>query len=68
VQIKTWSDTNIKNRPVTKTQVKNLPATPNGDALDGGTDDGDALKKLQESKDQSPKKLQISSSKGEIAI
>jgi prepilin-type N-terminal cleavage/methylation domain-containing protein/prepilin-type processing-associated H-X9-DG protein len=32
-EIKPWSDTNIKNRPVTKTMMKNLPATPNGDLL-----------------------------------
>jgi prepilin-type N-terminal cleavage/methylation domain-containing protein/prepilin-type processing-associated H-X9-DG protein len=32
-EIKLWSDTNIKNRPVTKTLAKNLPATPNGDLL-----------------------------------
>jgi prepilin-type N-terminal cleavage/methylation domain-containing protein/prepilin-type processing-associated H-X9-DG protein len=33
VEIKTWTDANIKNRPVTKTQVKDLPATPNSDLL-----------------------------------
>ena len=32
-EIKTWTDVNIKNRPVTKTQVKDLPATPNTDLL-----------------------------------
>lgn len=32
-EIKVWTDTNIKNRPVTKTVVKNLPATPNSDLL-----------------------------------
>jgi prepilin-type N-terminal cleavage/methylation domain-containing protein/prepilin-type processing-associated H-X9-DG protein len=32
-EIKTWTDINIKNRPVTKTQVKDLPATPNSDLL-----------------------------------
>ena len=32
-EIKVWTDTNIKNRPVTKTQVKGLPATPNADLI-----------------------------------
>lgn len=33
VEVKVWTDTNIKNRPVTKTLVKDLPATPNADLI-----------------------------------
>jgi prepilin-type N-terminal cleavage/methylation domain-containing protein/prepilin-type processing-associated H-X9-DG protein len=33
VEVKVWTDNNIKNRPVTKTVVKGLPATPNGDLI-----------------------------------
>jgi prepilin-type N-terminal cleavage/methylation domain-containing protein/prepilin-type processing-associated H-X9-DG protein len=32
-EVKVWTDTNIKNRPVTKTMVKGLPATPNSDLI-----------------------------------